>query len=368
MIIFVLILLAIICSGMTSAKKGEFFSDYMSPKNTSTINAIFSVLIFISHATNYIGNDNLTGVLDGPYVSLKVFLHQLVVVTYLFFSGFGIMESIKKKGTDYVRAMPKQRLFRLWYHYVIVIILYAIMNIFIIHKEYDLKTYILSLIGYTSVGNSNWYLFVTFALYIFVILSFLIFKKNKILATALVCILSVGFIVFERQIGLPTQNYNTVICFPLGMIFSLVKPYFDKILMKNDLIWFTGFTASVGLFAFFSRNRLGLVDLDNHRLDIIEDFVSYELFITFALVMLAIAMMKINIKSSILDWFGEHIFSFFILQRIPMLIVREFGLARNSYIFIILSFFGTVVMCMFYDEAMARLDKIVFKKREKKKT
>ncbi|MBR0534805.1 MAG: hypothetical protein IIX14_00345, partial [Clostridia bacterium] len=63
----------------------------------------------------------------------------------------------------------------------------------------------------------------------------------------------------------------------------------------------------------------------------------------------------------------EHIFSFFILQRIPMLIVREFGLARNSYVFIILSFFGTVVMCMFYDEAMARLDKIVFKKREKKK-
>ena len=97
MIIFVLILVAIICSGLTVSKKGEFFADYMSPKNTNTINAIFSVLIFISHATNYIGNANMTSALDEPYVSLKVFLHQLVVVTYLFFSGFGIMESIKKK-------------------------------------------------------------------------------------------------------------------------------------------------------------------------------------------------------------------------------------------------------------------------------
>lgn len=366
MIIFILILVAIICSGLTVAKKGEFFADYMSPKNTSTINAIFSVLIFISHATNYIGNQNLTGALDEPYVSLKVFLHQLVVVTYLFFSGFGIMESIKKKGTAYVKAMPVNRLFKLWYHFAIVIVLYTIVRIGIMGVKYSLKDYLLAYTGYTTIGNSNWYLFVTFALYIIVIVSFLIFKKSKVLATGFVCILSVLFIIFERKMGLPTQNYNTVICFPLGMIYSLAKPYIDKILMKNDLIWYTGFTASVAVFAFFSRNRYGLVELKNPLLDEIASFVSYEFFVCAALIMLAIGMMKINIKSSVLDWFGEHIFSFFILQRIPMLLLRHFGYAYNSYVFVILSFFGTIVMCMFYDEAMDRLDKIIFKKRVKK--
>ena len=353
MIIFVLILVAIICSGLTVAKKGEFFGDYMSPKNTATINAIFSVLIFISHATNYIGNDNLTGALDEPYVSLKVFLHQLVVVTYLFFSGFGIMESIKKKGTAYVKAMPVNRLFKLWYHFAIVLVMYTIVRIGIIGVKYSLKDYLLAYTGYTTIGNSNWYLFVTFALYIIVIVSFLVFRKNNILATALVCVLSLGFVLFEKKIGLPTQYYNTVVCFPLGMIFSLVKPYVDKLIMKNDLIWYTAFTVSVAVFAYFSRNRW-------------DRLLTYEMFVCSALIMLAIAMMKINIKSSVLDWFGEHIFSFFILQRIPMLLLRHFGLAYNNYLFIIFSFFGTIVLCMFFDEAMDRLDKIIFRKRIKK--
>ncbi len=367
MIIFILILVAIMCSGLTVAKKNEFFEDYMSPKNTSTVNAIFSVLIFISHATNYIGNENLTSALDEPYVSLKVFLHQLVVVTYLFFSGYGIMESIKKKGTSYVKAMPVHRLFKLWYHFAIVILMYTVLRVGIQGIKYDIGHYLLSFIGYTTIGNSNWYLLVTFALYIIVICSFLIFRKNKILATALVCVLSFLFIVFERKMGLATQYYNTVICFPLGMIFSLIKPYVDKILMKNDLIWYTGFVGSVAVFSYCSIHRHDLISVEGGKLvKEIASFVSYELFISFALVMLVIGMMKINIKSTVLDWFGEHIFSFFILQRIPMLLLRHLGFADNNYTFIIFSFFGTIVLCMFYDEAMARLDRIIFKKRVKK--
>ncbi len=355
------------CFGLTVAKKNEFFEDYMSPKNTATVNAIFSVLIFLSHATNYIGNENLTSVLDKPYVSLKGFLHQLVVVTYLFFSGFGIMESIKKKGTAYVKTMPFHRLFKLWYHFAIVILMYTVLRVGIQGIKYDIVDYLLAYTGYTTIGNSNWYLFATFALYIIVIVSFLIFKKNKVLATALVCVLSVLFIAFERQMGLPTRYYNTVICFPLGMIFSLVKPYVDKTLMKNDLVWCTGFLGSVAVFSYCSINRFDLISVEgDESVKEIASLVSYQLFICFALVMLVIGMMKINIKSTVLDWFGEHIFSFFILQRIPMLFLMHFGFADNNYAFIIFSFFGTVVMCMFYDEAMARLDKIIFKKRQKK--
>jgi hypothetical protein len=136
MIIFVLILVAIICSGLTVAKKGEFFGDYMSPKNTSTINAVFSVLIFLSHAVSYV---SVSGPLDTPYLSLRTFLSQLVVVTYLFFSGFGIMESIKKKGTAYVKAMPVNRLFKLWYHFAIVLLMYTVVRVGIMGVKYSLR-------------------------------------------------------------------------------------------------------------------------------------------------------------------------------------------------------------------------------------
>lgn len=350
MIIFVLILVAIICSGLTASKKGEFFTDYMSPKNTSTINAIFSVLIFLSHGVSYV---NLSGSLDEPYFALRTFLGQLVVVTYLFFSGFGIMESIKKKGIGYVKAMPVNRLFKLWYHFAIVIALYTIVRMGIMGVKYSLKDYLLAYTGYATIGNSNWYMFVTFAMYIIVIVSFLVFRKSKVAALGLACVLALLFGIFEYKIGLFPHYYNTVICFLLGMMFSMVKPYFDKLLMKSDVFWYTGFTVAVALFAYFSRNRA-------------DSFVHYELFVCFALVMLVIGMMKLNIRSSILDWFGEHIFSFFILQRIPMLLLRHWGYDNNAYVYIILSFVATVFLAVVFDEAMDRLDKILFRKKLKK--
>ncbi|MBR5442102.1 MAG: transcriptional regulator, partial [Clostridia bacterium] len=126
MIFFIVILIAIIVSGTTAAKKGEFFEDYCSPRNTGTINGIFSILIFLSHAVTYV---KLDGVWDDPYFSMRKFLGQLIVVTYLFYSGYGIMESYKRKGTPYIKSMPLQRLFRTWYHFAIVVGMYAFVSI-----------------------------------------------------------------------------------------------------------------------------------------------------------------------------------------------------------------------------------------------
>lgn len=351
MIAFIIILIAIIGAGMTAAKKDEFFTDYCSPKNTSTINAIFSVLIFLSHAVTY---TKCNGVLDGPYFDLRQFLGQLVVVTYLFFSGFGIMESIKKKGNDYVKKMPVHRLFKLWYHFVIVVLIYVVVSNGILKKAYSIKDILLAFTGYSTVGNSSWYLFVTFAMYVIVILSFLIFRKNKVLAVGLVSVLSVGFIILEKSVlDLGSQYYNTVCCFPAGMVFSLVKPYIDKLLMKNDLVWFTAFAVGILGFGFFSQNRS-------------QRFLYYELFVLFAVAVIVMFMMKVNIKSSILDWFGQHIFSFFILQRIPMLLLRHFGFAKEPYFFIIVSFFITVFLSVIFDAAMDKLDSVIFKPRKKK--
>ena len=295
----------------------------------------------------------MEGVFDQPYLDIRKFLGQLVVVTYLFFSGYGIMESIKKKGTDYVKKMPVNRLFKLWYHFAIVVVMYVIVSNGILKKGYPIKDIILAFTGYATVGNSNWYLFVIFAMYITVIVSFLIFRKNKILAVVLASVISVAFVIVEKKVlDLPSQYYNTVCCFPAGMIFSLLKPYIDKILMKNDIIWFTAFSVGIAVFAYFSLNRN-------------EGLVYYTLFTLTALAVVVMFMMKANIQHSVLDWFGQHIFSFFILQRIPMLLIRHLGFANREYFFIITSFFGTIFLCVLFDAAtdnVCRNGDAVFKK------
>lgn len=345
-LIFLILFFAMLLGGVNTARKNEFFMDYCSPENTSRVNAIFSILIFFSHVTGYI---DLTGDINTIYFDFRNFFGQGVVVTYLFYSGYGMMESIKRKGMDYIKSMPFNRFFKLWYHFAIVIALYVIAGL-AVGRKFKLVNVLLSLTGYKAVGNSNWYLFATFALYIIVFVSFMIFRNKKYLAVTSVFVLTMIFMVWERSMDLPPRFYNTVLCLPTGMLFSLLKPYVEKIITKNDIVWFTAFSSLLLVTAYFALNsKTGL---------------NYYLYMLTLVILIVVATMKINIKSSVLDWFGAHIFSFFILQRLPMIILQSLGFNKQPYMFVMLSFFATVFLSLVFDECMDKLDSIIFKKKK----
>lgn len=349
MIIFVFILLLIMFADIKAKGKNEYFDDYCGPKQTSTINGIFTILIFFSHASQYV---NLGGALDEPYLAMRKYIGQLVVVTFLFFSGYGIMESISKKGNAYVKSIPSKRFFRVWYHFAIALVLYIIVNL-VFSREYGIKNTILSFTGWTSVGNSNWYMLVTFALYIIVFVSFMISRKSRVLGVALVFALTLAFSVFEYKMGLKDRYYNTIFCFPAGMLFSLIKPYFNKFVMKNDIIWSCSFAAGFAVYYYFSSNRD-------------DSIIHHTLFSILAVILIMLFTMKVKIGNSILDWFSKHIFSVFILQRLPMIALEHFGFTDHKYAFIIVSLIATVALATIFDEAMEFLDNLIFRKTKQK--
>lgn len=94
MIFFVLILLLLIFNKTEISKPGEFNKDYISPDGTLAIKGIFVALILLSHGKGYI---ELGGIYDEPYIALQNHLNQMVVAMFLFYSGYGMMESMKKK-------------------------------------------------------------------------------------------------------------------------------------------------------------------------------------------------------------------------------------------------------------------------------
>lgn len=347
MIVFFIVLVAVICSGISVAGRNDFFQDYCSHKNTSTVNGFFSVLIFLSHGASYLKLDD---VIDAPYLSVRSFLGQLVVVTYLFYSGYGIMESIKKKGLTYVKGMPVNRLFKLWYHFALAICLYIVTRI-LVNGKFNLKNTLLAFTGYTSIGNSNWYMFVTFVMYIIIIISFLVFKKSQKLSLISTLVLTVAFLYAEYKVGLPDRFFNTAICFPVGMIFSVVKPKIDKILMKNDVIWCIVVVALAGGITVFSHIRNNLI-------------IYYELLSVFFAMFITLLLMKVSIKSTVLDWFGSHIFSFFILQRIPMILLSKLAPNCSALVFIGCSFICTVAAATIFDAVTEKLDGLIFKNKK----
>lgn len=324
-----------------------FFKDYSSPAQTTAINGIFVLLVFLSHAAQYV---KLSGAMDKPYDLFKTFLGQLVVVTFLFFSGYGMMESISKKGAAYVKNIPSGRLFKVWYHFAIAILFYVILNLSL-GRSYDIKTTLLAFTGWSSISNSNWYIFVTFVLYGIVYASFIVFRKSNALAVAAVTVLTVAFAVFEYKIGLPTRFYNTIICFPAGMLFSLFKPYFDKFVLKRDFNWLVSFVillAAFGVTAYYNNKSVLIYSAEG---------------VIFVLLIMLLTM-KIKIQNGIVNWFGKHVFSIYILQRIPMEILEHFGIAEYKYLFVAISFAATVAFAAIFDKCTEKSDALIYRKKK----
>jgi len=90
-------------------------------------------------------------------------MDQLVVCMFLFYSGYGIMESFKIKE-NYVNQLPKNRIFKTLFNFDFAVLIYMLLYVFFQHKEIGLKKVLLSFIGWESFGNSNWYIFSIFVL------------------------------------------------------------------------------------------------------------------------------------------------------------------------------------------------------------
>lgn len=149
------------------------YDRYLDKDNTLPIKGFFVVLVFFRHFNQYITLSS--SFVDKAFGFVDSKSGQLIVTLFLFYSGFGIFESIKTKE-DYVRSFLRKRFLPVWISFVICVSFFLIYDL-IVGKAYDFGTILLSFIGWKSIGNSTWFMFVTFVLYLF-ILFFLYIKRR----------------------------------------------------------------------------------------------------------------------------------------------------------------------------------------------
>lgn len=230
--------------GAKFVKSGEFNSDYMSKDTTGAINGIFVLLVFMCHISGYM---KLGGSSDTIWLDLKSWLGQLVVVTFLFYSGYGMMCSIMKKGTPYVKGIFRRRFLSLFAHFDIAVLLFLLMNLALGIKT-KTRTTLLAFTTWESIGNSNWYITAVLCLYLILIVSFLIFRKHRLPGLIAMTVLTCGLAFALIKVGKPAWYYNTLILFPLGMWYAYLKKYIDKFVMKNNYIYMLCITVAVAAF------------------------------------------------------------------------------------------------------------------------
>ena len=352
----VLVITAFLCFiGCQMKGENEYFEDYMSLKKTNNVKGIFLLTVFFRHFTQYV---KLTGEINSFFLKFNTSLLQLLVTMFLFYSGYGVMESIKKKGTDYIKNIPLKRALKVLINFDIAVLVYLILGL-LLGQTYSIKKILLSLVCWESLGNSNWYIMAVVALYLFTYLSFRplckLLKKEKysyITAAVFVTFFSVLYVVVLKGMHRPSFIYNTVLCYPLGIWFSLFKKKFDLLVTKNDLFYFSWLSFALIMFYLFYINRN-------------TNIWYYQTCCLFFVVLIVLITLKIQFDNGLIQFLGTHLFSIYILQRIPMILMSKmYNCNSHPYAFFVISFFVTIVLSLIFDIFLKFIDNKIFGRKK----
>ena len=332
MIFLYLIFIIIFIIGIQFTKK-EFNDNYLSKETTTIINGFFVITIFFSHFITYINDINKY---DQLLINIMSYIGQLMVTSFLFYSGFGIYESIKKKE-NYIKAFFKKRFIPTFVNFVVAVLLFLIINI-IMGNNYPIKTILLSFIGYESIGNSNWYMLAIFSLYIFIMICF----NSKIKIKNIYRIITLTFLVviYIYVISRYKDNYyvDTILCFPVGMFYSYFKDKIDNIFKKKYYLWYIIIFLLFILMYYFSKHFANVG--------------SYNIFAISFIILIVISTMKFKFNNKTMTFLGVHTFWIYILQRIPMIILQN---KLDKYIYFICSLLITIVLSYIMNKLMNKL-------------
>ena len=125
-----IILLIFILFVLLTCRYANYNEKYLSKDQTDAVKGIFIFIVFLSHFLSYqpiLSN----GIIDKYGVLFPKKLGQLMVTLFLFYSGYGLMESAIKKGKNYINKLPTKRILKTLINFDIVVIIYMIATGFL---------------------------------------------------------------------------------------------------------------------------------------------------------------------------------------------------------------------------------------------
>ena len=310
------------------------FNRALNKEQTTCINGIFVLFVFLSHFGQY---ETM------PWNRLLLAIGQLMVAPFLFYSGYGIMEQIQRRGVAYIDNMPRKRILKFYIHFCMALCIYLFLS-FLLGKDYSFVRIVLSFTALSSIGNSNWYVFAILTMYSIVYISFKQFKKHSmtscVLFTILCVLFTILYIILMDIIKDQAWWYNIILCFPAGMILSKYKDRVCSIIRKPVFFVFM-ITLALILYIFHL------------------DIFAYEIIsIAFCFLIVDVCAYK-EIKNDLFHFLGQYVFEIYILQRISM---NLFDRYLNDWIYLIVCILVTFILAYNFKKLETKVDELhIFK-------
>ena len=347
MLVFYIIVFLSFFIGSTFNREG-IYPGFLDKKQTSIIKGLFILLVFLSHCLIDIKSSGFyfAKIIDVTGMQVRSELGQLVVVMFLFYSGYGVMESITQKKEAYIDSFPRHRLLQTLLNFDVAVLCFFIMNL-ALGISMNIKQVGLSMIGWESIGNSNWYIFVILYCYLSTWIASKAFSNQSFkIALGTAVLIIVGEIALSYMKHGQYRWYNTILCYPLGVFYSVFKDSIISFSKKNYLPVLVALL-SLFLFLHFQRFIPALHGLSYNAKAIV-----------FALLIVHISM-KFRLNNSFFQWAGAALFPIYIYQRIPMIAIKRIAgdsfICSHPYLFILFCAAITGIFAILYKNWRIRL-------------
>lgn len=346
------LLLVIFISCRPNIRKGMLpNAEYITHERTSLINGFFIWIVFSNHLIQYAPDYTLC---DKAVAMLLARMGQNVVATFLFFSGYGIMFSLRNKKR-YANTLVKKRFLSLLLHMTLAILVFLVVQT-MYGKEYDISTVLLACTGWFSIGNSNWFIFVTLACYLIIFLSYVLWHKRGESAVIISTIVLLAVLIyFLRQRG--GWWIDSCMCVPAGMLFFTQRTKIENFIARTG-IPVSVFGITLILFGLISYLTVFFPIAWLRNIST----VSFGLGVC-----LLFSCIHLQRKPRFLCWCGgPALFSLFIFQRIPMMVGRYEEMNTNyPQIYIFLCIVLTLVLGWLGMKFFYYIDRLIFKNEKK---
>ena len=327
MIILTIVLIILLCLKI-KYNTGEA----LSRNNTETWKGAGILVVFIDHIRGYFSQyePSFQMSIDTQFLSVYGMGTKYMVCLFLFFSGYGVTKSIILKGNTYVKDMPKRRLLPTFINFDIAVLLFLIVDL-LLNIDVPIEKFLLSLIAWESIGNSNWYIFAILCCYLFSYFSSILTKNAK-QAILLTAVLSLCYLMIMGHIKEPWWS-NVIMGYTGGGIFAVWENKTEKIISAYYW-WFliASLLLFVSLFKF--SNNLLICNIS-------------AIVFTFIIILLTY---RLDFDNDILRWFGKNLFPIYIYQRVPMIIMSNKWpdlIVNHPYAYFIMCFIITLAIAKY---------------------
>lgn len=342
MTLFLVIVLLITLASSSIRNKDGWKDSYISKDQSRNIEGIFVILVFLGHV---FWNFSYFSPLDVHYLSFWSHLNQAVVAMFIFYSGFGLTQSVKAKGMGYIKALPKKRIFPLIFKYWFSFLIFLLIR-FLISNPPDPKTILLAFIGWEDIGN--WFVFILVSLYVIFDLSFFIAFKTGDGRFALLkgaAILTLLSLLFMVLLCFPWHRgkwfYDTVLIFSLGSWYSVAKGKIEHFLESNLRYILT-------LLVCVLCYILTTVFRDLH-------FFIHEIWMICFTLLIILITVKIRIKNKFLEFLGNLALPMLLFQFSSFTVFSYYMINTSPLLYVMLTFALTVLLSVLFDKACSYL-------------